>query len=431
MDTGPHPDTRNYPSDICDNELQLSPRVIKGLRYLAWCVIVLNIALVLFSLLFQPGRWQWDFECFYYAAQAWSAGLDPYELDSLAAVADKTILYRFLYPAITLYLFLPFSLLPYMSAYYAWLAGKILCLVGVVFIWRRSFLHRMDGLLVAVMALAAFNATIKWDLVTGNVSMVEQVLLWAGFGLYVAKRRSLFAACIVVGSLFKLSPIFFLLLLFFPVHNWKSGLRIFVPAVTAFCILAFGPFLFQPQLWSSFIESITQVREIGWHTPCALALFDHFTQVNPLFAASFMTRFPLLPEALWLVFVGIVLLLSIRPLRETVRCGGELPVLLAAVILYAVLVPRLKVYSYIPLIVPAILIVRVLPVKALLLAVLLLIFPFEGTQSIHPVQHTVVWSYGAWLQLMLLWLLWVLFPRLLCIAAENAKRVPDKSPDTL
>jgi len=158
----------------------------------------------------------WDFETFYWAAAALSRGLDPYRTETLGAVAGKPVVLPFLYPPATLALFIPLTWLPLHAAMALWLALKLALATALVALWRRVFLPGTSLPLVVAVAVFGYNAAMLWDLETGNVSILEQFLLWLAFACYVRERRLAFAALVAFASMFKLLPIVFLGLLFVP-----------------------------------------------------------------------------------------------------------------------------------------------------------------------------------------------------------------------
>ena len=169
-----------------------------------------------------------DFQTFYYAALAELRGLDPYRLESLQAVAGKSVVLPFLYPPVTLALFAPFTALPIAMAGLFWLGLKLAMAAFLIVIWRRWFLPDTSLALLVLVASFGFNGSLLWDLTTGNISVPEQLLLWAAFACYVEERRRWFTALVAIASVFKLLPIALLGLLLVPSkrHRPSTGLAL-------------------------------------------------------------------------------------------------------------------------------------------------------------------------------------------------------------
>ena len=131
---------------------------------------------------------QWDFETYYYAAAAYRLGLDPYDVQSLVAVAGQAIDLPFLYPPLTLLFFIPFTYLPIAAAGALWLGLKCVLAVVLLWVWRGVFLRSTGISTIIVVTLLGFNLALLWDLRTGNVALLEVLLLWFAFAAYPRTR---------------------------------------------------------------------------------------------------------------------------------------------------------------------------------------------------------------------------------------------------
>src|SRR4030095_16139597 len=123
----------------------------------------------------------------------------------------------------TLAMFLPFTWLSVPSGILVWLVVKLVLLGILVVIWRREFVPQASWPLVLGLTFFGFNAAVLWDLRTGNVSVLEQLLLWLPFARYAGGHRKSFAALVVAASIFKLQPILFLALLLRPDETGRSS----------------------------------------------------------------------------------------------------------------------------------------------------------------------------------------------------------------
>src|SRR5262249_24479765 len=151
-------------------------------------------------------RQPWDFKTYWFASRAATQGLNPYDMADLSRVAGGAVGMPFLYPPITLPLLAPLTALPVETAAQVWIWIKLPLLVALVMIWRRYFLSGIHLLLLAFVAVLGFNAASVWDIRSGNVAMLEQLLLWVGFAAYTQERRRMFALCVVAAALFKILP---------------------------------------------------------------------------------------------------------------------------------------------------------------------------------------------------------------------------------
>ena len=171
------------------------------------------------------GRYQWDFPVHYNAALLLRAGLDPYSAEALTTYPG-THLIGYVYLPLALLLPLPFTLLDYPAAAAAWFVVKLLGAVLLAQLWAQHFwkfdlLTRPAALLILCFGL---NATLLWDLSSGNPALLEQVLLWLALSALLNGHDKRYGILIAMAALLKVLPTFFLLLplLAFPRPRWRA-----------------------------------------------------------------------------------------------------------------------------------------------------------------------------------------------------------------
>jgi len=322
-----------------------SEAVSKGLLLVAGLGLLLTLALRIVP---DSGRRAWDFETYWYATKAVRQGLNPYDTNSLVRLAQRPVGMPFLYSPATLPLLMPLTLLPIERAALIWFTAKALLLVPLILLWRRHFLPGASIVIVAAVAAFGFNAACVWDLKTGNVAILEEAILWAGFAAFVLGRRRVFAGCMVAAALFKLFPIAFLALLLVPSRKSGPQWKLAGIALTAFALLAFGPTLAGLPWARGFLHNVPAERPWGLVNPSALGLIDTLLgdHTTPLTSPPFKAL------GLWTAYIAALAGLSIPTLRRLWRRQNPREWVLASAILYALLVPRMMVYSYLLVLVP-------------------------------------------------------------------------------
>lgn len=310
-------------------------------------VLLLLLALAIVRLSLQR---PWDTETYWYAAKAALQGLNPYDPAHLARLARRPFGMPFLYPPITLPLFMPLTLLPVIPAAEAWVVAKVVLLFVLLQVWRRRFLPGLHPAVLTVAAVFGFNAAVVWDLKTGNIAVPEEVLLWAGFVAYAAGRRRLFAGCIVAAALFKLLPILFLALLWVPGRKGRTDGRLALGALAAWAGLTFLPALIGPAWARDFLHLAPAERPVGTAGPSALGLIDMLwkDRPGPLVAPPYRTL------SLWVGYAAVLIGISVTALRRAWRRGDAAEWVMVAAMLYALLMPRMAAYSYLLAVVPCI-----------------------------------------------------------------------------
>jgi len=314
----------------------------------ATSLLVLVLLFVALQIIPTSSRRPWDFETYWYATSAASAGLSPYDTEALSRLAQRPVGMPFIYAPVTVLLLMPLTMLPIASAALVWFWSKALLLAGLAVLWRRRFLPKANPALIAAVAIFGFNAAAVWDVATGNVAIVEQALLWTGFAAYAADRRRLFAVCVVAAALFKLFPILFLVLLLAPSKRSEPSWRLAGVSLGAFLLLVFGPVLGGVPWARGFLQNLPAERPWGEVNPSALGLIDTLSgsHTQPLFARPYTLLLA------WAAYIAVVIAVSVPTLRNLWRRRDPVTWVFATAVLYALLVPRMMVYTYLLVLVP-------------------------------------------------------------------------------
>ena len=356
---------------------------------LAWLAVVAVVA----DLARHHGRYGWDFRVYYDAAVASGRGLDIYDRATRAEIAGFHSPLIFAYPPATVHVFRPFTLLRYPFAYLAWLGLKLGALAALVLVWRR--LVPLDaGPGSVLFGLLAFAGPIHQDLVTGNVSLFEQLLLWTGVLALARGRDVVFAVLVAVAAQMKLTPVAFLAVL--PFARRPARLTpLFVGAATFAGLLATNAL--EPGL-QSYLAQRPPLHERGRLNPSGLALARDVVDA----LAEEGVRLPSgAGVALYAGGVALALGLSFVALvRHRRRADGPDPVRVALMVAaaYAVVMPRLKPYSAIVLLPPALFVIRRARERALV--------PLAAVLALLPLRDSLL-PFAAHFRLVLIYLPWV------------------------
>jgi hypothetical protein len=398
---------------------QAQARESGPLAVVATAVFVLLFLFVALQVIPTSSRRPWDFETYWYATSAASAGLSPYDTEALSRLAQRPVGMPFIYAPVTVLLLMPLTMLPIASAALVWFWSKALLLAGLTVLWRRRFLPEANPALIAAVAVFGFNAAAVWDLATGNVAIIEQALLWSGFAAYVADRRRLFAGFVVAAALFKLFPILFLALLLVPSRRSKPRRKLAGIALASFIVLVFGPVLTGVTWGRGFLRNLPAERPWGEVNPSALGLIDTLagSHSQPLLAAPYTTLIA------WIAYTVLVLAVSVPTLRGLWRRQDPQTWIFAAALLYALLVPRMMVYTYLLVLVPVLALVSpiVRPVGGMVVVAALLVAQALA-KPCFGVRYQGTWSaHLAFLMLLGFWLVYV--------AAGRAAAAPGRVPN--
>jgi hypothetical protein len=320
-------------------------RILKG-------VLLLYVTGLVIYVWVNPGHFQWDFDVYYAGAKACSVGANPYDSEVLAQYLRVPTKLDFVYPSITLLVFRPFLLMQYSLAYHLFLALKCLLLIGLLFLWKTFFLRNKFDFLFVLFCFFGFNGAVFLDFMAGNISIFEQFLLWVGFYFFLKRRFIYFGSLIVVAAAFKIVPILFLFLLW----HCDDGRKYyyFGGFVFLFALFMGSSYIAAPELFAGFVHNALRFSERGIINPSNYSLIADFFKL--LYLKTGVNAPGWIPATLFMGVAVVVLAVSYRAykaLKAVQILDRDLIVLFMACIVYALILPRFKDYSYILLLPPA------------------------------------------------------------------------------
>jgi hypothetical protein len=378
-------------------------------RLLLALLLVYCISLVVHIAIYSEG-YLWDVKVYYYAAKAHAAGLNPYDGRNLSLMAQAPTDLRFVYPPLMLWFFRPLSLVDYQTASYLFLAIKCILLAGLIYLWRNGLLDRQVDTLFYFFCLLAFNSALFLDFKAGNITVLLELLIW--LGLYCFLRHKLLPFClfVIAASVFKITPILFILLL--AASKDPKKYTYMLCSVIVFSAIMLASYVAGPGLFADFVRSAGQMQESDIRNPATfplvrdlLLLLSKYTGIAVPEYTSFYVIIP------FYAVIAAVIFISWRAyvrINSTEMKDKEKIVVFLFCLVYALILPRFKDYSYILLLVPSYFIIkRVTYIKA---------YPFLFILAILSAQHVVLpgfnvvclvlWSYYP---LMLAYFVWGLY----------------------
>jgi len=304
------------------------------------------------------GIFQWDIQVYHSAPNVLETGDSPYYQSTVATVVPKGL--SFLYPPITLYAFKPLANLSYEHAHTAWFLAKLAALGLLLLLWHKQFERLNASWTMVFFFMLAFNATLLRDLTAGNISIFEQLAIWTAFCLLIRGRPYEAGALLAVLAQFKLMPVVFLglLLVIGPPGRWKP----FVTSVTIFLILLGLNYVLMPTLTTDYVASFfsanPNIDERGDINPSSLALirtiFDWLSH-HGFVGASGLAN---VVYALYVTVVGAAVLWFAIIHRSRLSSLDPVLLIYCACVLFVLVMPRVKDYTYILLLMPALFVLR-------------------------------------------------------------------------
>ena len=285
--------------------------------------------------------YQWDVMVYWWGGRAFAHGASPY-----GPIPQQPEYLHFVYPPLVAAVFAPLSMLNVGAAKVLWLALKIGAFIGTVRLWRRHIGVEQNAVPALFYFTFAFGSAALVDFTAGNIAIFEQLALWLAFTALLSRRWWTFALLVVVAAQAKLTPIFFLGLLL--VIDERPRWSPFVGASLLFALCVGANAILLPEQTREFLASVSALGERGWGDPSTLGVMEDLVdQLRGL-------RLPLpavTAHILYLAAIAAVLGLTMRWWRARRAAGTHDPRLtvLATLAVYALVMPRMKDYSYVAL----------------------------------------------------------------------------------
>jgi hypothetical protein len=292
------------------------------------------------------GRKQQDFKTYYYAVCVDRQGMNPYDLGAIQqACGDKDHRWPFVYPPHCLKVLSVFALTNYTVSYYLFFGAKLAALIGLIVVWLKIVpAPKHDYWALAVtMALGCRSAVLR-DLTNGNVSSFEQLVLWSGVLALLHGRSIVGGGAILLSSVCKLMPAALVILVVAVRRSWRGFA---VAAGLAACGMAGYTCLYASQAtgWHQFAAAAGSLDERGGRNPSSLALFRDLCEF-----AGLGTQ---IAHLLYGVVCALLLSLWVWAIQRTRSVRDCFPMMYITIAVYVLMVPRMKDYSLIIILLPA------------------------------------------------------------------------------
>jgi hypothetical protein len=373
-------------------------------------VVICIIFAALLAYLALDTYYQWDFKVYYYGAALDASGGNPYNHTALKRYSGAEGILPYLYPPVVLYIFRIFTVLPFNVANILWVCLKAACLMLLLYIWCRKFLNKEKCWLVFLFAFFAFGSALFLDFKAGNIAVIIQLLLWSGFYLLLNDKPILFCLMIIAASLFKLTPILFLILL--PLIIGRRGFKYLISGFLGFVLIMMVDYFAEHADFMNWLKVLAMPEERGAaFNPTFLAFSKDIGRIlrHTLLGKIVPSGFP------WMIYLAMIAIIAFIVFRyipwQKFRTAkhGRIEMIYMSCFIYAMIMPRFKTYSLILLIPPALYVIRKYSGK--LYFPLMIILVSLSTRPPLPKLYLVdlFWTYYPLLIIYALWLIWVFF----------------------
>jgi hypothetical protein len=295
---------------------------------------------------------QWDLRIYHSAVKVFFEGGNYYDFDLLK---EKGSHLPFGYSPYSIYFLLFLGILSFQKTALLWLGLKVVILIALFFIWKRIFYDYFDDrhswvlfCLFLVWSLRAFNRTIYMDLRAGNISIIEEFLIWSGilFLLYRG-RYLLFGLCLLVSSFFKFLPIVLIgFVLIVGTGKMKDKIRqLGIICLISLVVWGAGiliiPFEFRE--WTNFLRLIPfRSGEVGIINPAILPFIREII-------GNIGKAYELILYFLWVLIVLFISYFVSKHIfkRDFSSLKKKKYLFFLWCLVYAIIMPRFKDYTFI------------------------------------------------------------------------------------
>lgn len=305
----------------------------------AWAVVILIAAAA--QVFLSLGAYQWDVTVYWWGGHEFNAGRSPYSV-----IPGQPVYLHYVYPPLTAALFAPLANLNLAATKLLWISAKAIALAVTIRLWMRAINARMTIIPPVFFFTFAFGSALLVDFTAGNIAVFEQLVLWLAFTALLARRPWVFIVLVVLVAQLKLTPIFFLgaLLVIDERPLWKpfvSGAALFSATLAANALLV-------PAQTREFLKSVSSLGERGWGDPSTLGVMqDLVDQLHGL-------KLPVPTALAYGLYGAVVVAVAVYTVRwwrrsHTAGTPDRVAILLVMLAVYALVMPRMKDYSYVAL----------------------------------------------------------------------------------
>ena len=295
---------------------------------------------------------QWDLKMYQSAVKVFFEGGNYYDFELLK---EKGSPLPFGYSPYAVYFLLFLGVGSFQTTAFLWLGIKVGVLIVLFFIWKRIFYDYFDKgnswvffCLFLVWSLRAFNRTIYTDLYAGNISIIEEFLIWSGMLFLLLRGRYLiFGLYLLIASFFKVLPIFLIgLVLVAGTGKIKDKIKkLGIIALISLVVWGAGILIMPTEFgeWSNFLKLISFMPpEVGKNNPAILPFIREIIG-NGGRALELILYF------LWILIVFLVSFIVSRHISKTDFSFDrkEKYIFFLWCLVFPIIMPRFKDYAFI------------------------------------------------------------------------------------
>ena len=360
-----------------------------------------------------------DFLAYYTHAKDYAAG------GNLYSDAYLKLHRGYQYPPHSLWFFWLFTLMKIGTAYYLFLFLKCMLLVWLMYLWRAKFIGEDCDALFFIFCILAYNSALFHDIMVGNVTVMEQCVLWSAFYSYLRKKLIPFCVLIVFLASWRIAEVYFLILLLFSTD--KKRYLYMVRSFVALALIIFFSFLKNPDVYASSVKVICSYLVGHGEGPGCPSSYYFLKNLFGMLAQK--TGLVVPQPIVWGFYMGIVVMVISLTYQTSIRVrdaneGSDLAKIYIYLncLTYVLILPHISEYWYVILIVPTYYVIKhATQVSAYIPLFILASLSIEGIGFCVGISG-LMWNYHS---LLIAYAMWGIF---ICMLWRGTTRAYERAP---
>lgn len=219
------------------------------LAFTTLCISLILISLFFTEIILISFKTETDINVYCSAVEAYKNGNNPYLVEELRVYSSSNL--SFIYSPLSLPFFEVLCFVDSIMGYYIiWL----LLLLATFYITKKAD-TQLDPLLLITLLASGFLATF-WNMLTGNVGLIELTFFAATYYFIMKRKYRNAALFLALTSLFKILPILFAPLFLFTKESKKEKTKTFLLTTVFLAVVHLLSFLLFPQIMPTYLLSL-------------------------------------------------------------------------------------------------------------------------------------------------------------------------------
>lgn len=310
-------------------------------------IILIGVLLISLQIIYvlQKNEYK-EFKIYYAAAKAFLNDDNVYSIENLNKYSSVKIDMPFIYPPISLLFFLPFQVIQFKLSFLFYIASNLISLLFLIKLYKKLIGEERFNFFI-ILLLFAYNASFLAQIRAGNVTIFEQLFLWIAFLHLGNKKYYLFVLFVLLASVFKLTPLFFVLLLLFLPS--KERFKYLMLSFISVIFLIFLNFIFSSDLSLTFLNEVILNRvskEGSSINPNLYSFINNFLQIVRIKELNIIKTSINIELFIYIILTFVILIVIGRNIKKYSIDQNLILYISSFILVYFLILPRVMFYQH-------------------------------------------------------------------------------------